>query len=209
MLFWTVPKSVSKKSFGTKAASHQTDHCNSDHRFASLSKELIVFGETTLTSQPTKGPFNYPASRQYVKAFHLIGSFHDLQLERVGPAQGRNPLEEFPCVSTICPNEPQTCAFFPDQAKQHLGTVTILNIGSMHDHGNYQSKGVYKEMPLSTIDLLSGIISMELPFSAVLTDWLSTIAALGSGSRPSASRNCIRKAPCIRSHVPSRRHVEK
>jgi hypothetical protein len=49
----------------------------------------------------------------------------------------------------------------------------------------------------------------ETPFSVVFTDWLSMIAALGVGSRPSASLTLGRRVSWIRSQVPSLRHCRK
>lgn len=144
-----------------------------------------------------------------MKSFPLIRTFHDLQLDRIVPTERGNPMEELSSITAICPNEPKTQELLSKDIKQNLRAISILDIGGMHHHGNYQTNGIYKQMPLSSVDFLPGIISMEPPFSVVFTDWLSMMAALGSASRPSASRSLSRKVPCIRSHVPSRRHVEK
>jgi hypothetical protein len=54
--------------------------------------------------------------------------------------------------------------------------------------------------------LLSGIKTTNPPFSVVFTDWLSTIAMLGSASRPAATRTSRRRRSCRQSSVPSSRH---
>jgi hypothetical protein len=49
-------------------------------------------------------------------------------------------------------------------------------------------------MAFAAVDLLAGIITAPPPFSAVFTDWLSMMAALGLTSRPSSCRTMPRKA---------------
>lgn len=95
------------------------------------------------------------------------------------------------------------------QMEEDSRSVTILNVGCMNDCSNNQSKRIYEEMTFAAVDFLAGIISMEPPFSVVLTDWLSRMAALGSASRPSAMRTWVRSASWSCTHSPSRRHEEK
>jgi hypothetical protein len=186
-------ESVSKKSFGGESAKHQTDHRNVNHGFTGLSQKLIVLGQSTLSAEPSEGSFHNPPSWKHMKTF-LIGSFDDLQIQRVELAQLENPLNEFSGISTICPDEFEAHELLSDQVEQKLGAITILDVGCMNDHSKYQPQSVYEQVPLSAINLLASVISMEPPFSVVLTDWLSMIAALGSASRPSVSRSSVRKA---------------
>jgi hypothetical protein len=72
-----------------------------------------------------------------------------------------------------------------------------------------QPENVYEQVALAAIDLLARIVAVRAPFSVVLTDWLSIIAALGCRLRPSASRRSPRSWSCIRFHVPSRRQHRK
>ena len=66
-----------------------------------------------------------------------------------------------------------------------------------------ESRGIYNDVSLSTVDLLASIIATRPPFSVVFTLWLSMIAALGVVSLPSASRTEGRSVSLTRSHVPS------
>jgi hypothetical protein len=162
-----------------------------------------------MTPQPTEGSLHNPTAWKHIKAFDRIGPFHNLQAEVVAVSQGKDPLDEFPCVSPISPNKLDAQDRIPYQMENHFGPVAILNVGCMNDYGNNQPKRVYEEMPFATIDFLTGIVSMEPPFSVVLTDWLSRIAALGSASRPSAMRTWVRNESWTCAHIPSRRHEEK
>jgi hypothetical protein len=56
-----------------------------------------------------------------------------------------------------------------------------------------QSQRIYKEMALLALDLFARIIAMRIdagpPFSALLTLWLSMMAAVGLVSRSPCSRH--------------------
>ena len=61
--------------------------------------------------------------------------------------------------------------------------LPILPIRRLHGHRQQQAPGVYPDVPLAARESLAGIVAADSPFSFVLTDWLSRIAALGA-SRP-------------------------
>lgn len=162
-----------------------------------------------MTSQPTESSLHNPSAWKDVKAFDSIGPFHNLQTDVVAASQSKDPLDQLPCVSPIGPNEPDAQIGIAYQLEKDFRSITILNIGCMNHYSNNQSKRVYEEMTFAAVDFLAGIISMEPPFSVVLTDWLSRMAALGSASRPSAMRTWVRNASWTCAHIPSRRHDEK
>ena len=159
-----------------------------------------------MTTQPAECSLHNPAAWKHIETLNLVGSFHDLQLERVAGAQLGNPLDKPPGISPISPNEPEAVAY---PVEQQFGAVPVLNIGRMDDYRNNQTQRVYQQVAFATVDFLAGIISMDPPFSVVLTDWLSRIAALGSGSRPTEMRTSLCNVSWIRVQVPSRRQVEK
>ena len=79
-----------------------------------------------------------------------------------------------------------TRAFVEDERN----TVAILDAGGMNDSAQQQTERVYEKVALLALDLLSCIVAMRVmrpPFSALLTLWLSMIAALGLASRSSRS----------------------
>jgi hypothetical protein len=77
--------------------------------------------------------------------------------------------------------------------KKQDAAVAILNIGGMNDGMEQQTKRVYENLPLLSLDLLARIIAMRIdarpPFSALLTLWLSMMAAVGLASRSPCSRH--------------------
>ena len=82
----------------------------------------------------------------------------------------------------------------PEQrGKQQDAAVAILDIGGMHDGVQQQTQRIYENMALLAFDLLAGIIAVRIdtepPFSALLTLWLSMIAAVGLASRSPCSRH--------------------
>ena len=78
-----------------------------------------------------------------------------------------------------------------------------------HHRPNYQPLGIHQQMALAPLYLLARVIAPIAPFSVVLTDWLSRLPALGSGSRPCWLRTRRRKASLSRSQVPSALHLWK
>jgi hypothetical protein len=48
-----------------------------------------------------------------------------------------------------------------------------------------------REMALAALDLLGRVVTARSPFSVVLTLWVSMIAIVGLGSRPSCSRRIV------------------
>jgi len=63
-----------------------------------------------------------------------------------------------------------------------------------HNH-EQQAERVYQYVALAAVDLLARVVTADPPFSVVLTDWLSMIAALGCGSRPARRRSLPRNSP--------------
>ena len=75
---------------------------------------------------------------------------------------------------------------------QQSAAVAVLDVGRVHDGVQHQALGVDQHMALLSLDLLAGIeavrIDLRPPFSALLTLWLSMMAAVGLASRPACSR---------------------
>ena len=62
--------------------------------------------------------------------------------------------------------------------------VSILDVGRMHRHCQQQALGIHHYVALAPLHLLACVVTPWPPFSAVFTDWLSMIAALGLVRRP-------------------------
>jgi hypothetical protein len=79
----------------------------------------------------------------------------------------------------------------------------------MHDYGEHEPHDIDQKMSLATVHFLSRVVAMDPPFSVVLTDWLSIMAALGWRLRPAFTRTSPRSLSWMRFHVPSFRHFPK
>ena len=81
---------------------------------------------------------------------------------------------------------------------QHAA-IAVLDARRMHQGVEQQTLGVYQDMALLALDPLAAIVAMRVdpdpPFSALLTLWLSMIAAVGLASRPARSRHFTYSAP--------------
>ncbi len=82
----------------------------------------------------------------------------------------------------------------PEQSgKKQNAAVAILDIGGVNNGVEQQIQRIYEKVTLLTFDLLACIIAMRIdtgpPFSALLTLWLSMMAAIGLASRSPCSRH--------------------
>ena len=164
---------------------HKVYHSKLNHSFTANRQRLIVFAQPSILSQPRKGPFHYPSPGQYRKAFNALITFDNLQQ----PATKiESPVDEFTCVSTISPYQRQTTETAGQFTQNQFCPVTILNISCMYNHSYHQTQRIYHQMAFSAFCLLASVIASVPPFDAVLTVWLSIIAALGLGWRPAWTR---------------------
>jgi hypothetical protein len=90
--------------------------------------------------------------------------------------------------------------------EDELDAIAIHDSGGMHVDRQEQPFGINQDMPFPADEFLGAVITALAPTLVVCTDRLSTLPALGCGSRPNAFRSCSRKLVWIRSKVPSRRH---
>ena len=169
---------------------HKINHSKMYHRFTALRERLIIFAQSTIFAQPRKGPFNNPPTGQHRKTDDIITSLNNLQYP---VAHRGTPVNQLAGVPTVRPDQrqprKQTSQFFQNQHRP----VTILDIGRVNHHGQYQTQRIYHQMAFSTGYLLAGVIPSLPPFSAVFTDWLSIIAAEGLACRPAPTRTCSRR----------------
>ena len=154
-------------------------------RFRCTGQGFIVLAQPATTSQPRQCSLNHPPAWQHLKLMAGPGTLDDLQ----DPARhGHHPVHQLAAVASVSPDESKawesSYQFIDDQPR----TISVLDIGRMHHHRQQQAHGIYDDVSLSTVDLLTSIIATRPPFSVVFTLWLSMIAALGVGSLPSASR---------------------
>jgi hypothetical protein len=151
-----------------------------------------ILGQATAAIEPGDGALDNPAFGQDEETLGLVGAFDDFDVE---PAQrpGRGVLELRPLITAIGIELAQEREPAEQAAQQQRPAVTILNVGRMNDGMQQQTLRVYQDMALLALDLLARVIPVRIdrgpPFSALLTLWLSMIAAVGLASRPACSRH--------------------
>jgi hypothetical protein len=122
----------------------------------------------------------------------LIGSLDDFSVE-VGEDFAECFLELRPLVAGIGKELLQERIHSKQGRKKENTAIAILDIGTMNDGMQQQAQRVYENLALLAFDLLARIIAMRIdarpPFSALLTLWLSMMAAVGLASRSPCSRH--------------------
>ncbi len=173
--------------FWSRPVEHQIDHREVDEVFSGLGEVLIVFAESAVTIEPGECPLDDPAPRQHLEAFGRVAATDDFELPS---GELLDPLLQFPAVAAVGPELFQPRAFEPDLLDQLARPVAILHAGRMHHHARGQSQGIDDKVALTSFNLLASVVTATRPpFSVVLTDWLSMMAALGVASRPFHSRS--------------------
>ena len=153
--------------------------------------------------EPTKGALHNPTTRLNFKALLVVGSQHDLDVN----TKLRSPLYKLASIGGICPDFLEAGINLGQQINQPARHCAIV-IACFRDKGlEDQAFCVDNQVAFAPFDLFPCIVSATTPFSVVLTDGLSIIAALGVASRPSSWRKSSRNAWFIRCQIPSLRQV--
>ena len=173
--------------FWSEAVEYQIDHREVDEVFSGLGEVLIVFAESAVTIEPGECPLDDPALGQHFEAFGRVTAADNFER----PAgELFDPLLQFPAVAAVGPELLQARAIESDLLDQLARPVAILHAGRMHHHAQGQSQGIDDNVALTSFNLLASVVTATRPpFSVVLTDWLSMMAALGVASRPFHSRS--------------------
>ena len=169
-------------------------------------KLLVVLAQSAVPAKPCQRSFNYPPSGEYLKLMAVPGPSDDFQY----PAcTGLDPTGQLTCVSTVAPEQPEPRGTLEQSLQYQPGPVPVLNISRMHRDSQQHPHGVYNNMSFPSFHLLARVIAARPPFSVVLTDWLSMMAALGAGCLPWDCRTSTRRMSLSRFHVPSSLHCRK
>ena len=163
---------------------HHIDHGDTYHGFTALNQRFIVFGKPAVLPKPCKCSFNDPSLGKDDKLVR-IRSFDDLD----DPAIPANrPVHKVSSVTAIGPDNFKAPPSRTQLLDQQLAAITVLDVGRVNDQRKDQAERVNNDMALAPLGFLARIVPSVAPFSAVLTDWLSMMPALGVGLRPSSIR---------------------
>ena len=163
---------------------HHIDHGNAYHGFAALNQRLIVFGKPSVLTEPGERSLNNPSLGQDDKLVRVrtLDDFDDPAV----PAD--RPIHKLPGITAVGPDHFKAPPSRTQLLDQQLAAVTVLDVGRVNDQREDQAERVNDDMALAPLGFLARIVPSVAPFSAVLTDWLSMMPALGVGLRPSSIR---------------------
>ena len=176
----------------TELSEHEADGGKFQEREGVAVEVFPILGETAATVEPGDCALDDPASGQHDESVDLIGAFDDFDFElRQDLRQGF--LEHRSLIAAVGEQLLQE-RIHPEQGrKQQEAAVTVLDIGGMNDRMQQQTQRIYEKVALLALDLLARIIARRIdpgpPFSALLTLWLSMMAAVGLASRSPCSRH--------------------
>ena len=174
---------------GFESMEHRVYHSQVDHAFTATRQRLVVLAQPAILAKPGKGPFHNPTPGQHNETMRPA----TLDNLDYSPEHHPSPIHEGPGISSINPYPFQP----PEPHAQFLQhkppAIPILDVSRVHHHDQNQPESVDKQVSFTPRKPLSRIVTAVPPFSAVLTLWLSKIAALGLGLRPFLRRTCSRR----------------
>ena len=149
-----------------------------------------MLGEAAASSQPGEGSLHDPAPGQHDKALGPIAAPDDLHID-AGDGRFQPRLERRALIAAIGIEREQERVEPEQRGHHHDAAVTILNVSGMDECVHQEALRVDQNVPLLALDLLSRIVAVRIvapPFSALLTLWLSMMAAVGEASRSACRR---------------------
>ena len=150
--------------------------------------------QSAAAAKPGEGAFDDPALGQNQEAFGVAQSLDDLEVDARQSAFHR-ALEFRPLVASVSIELDQKRKGSEQARHQQRAAVAIQNVGGMHDRVHQEALRIDKNVPLLALDLLACIVTGRIdagpPFSALLTLWLSMMAAVGLASRQASSRQRV------------------
>ena len=150
---------------------------------------LEVARQSAVVADPAERPLDNPALWQHDEAM-LIAAAHDLDAPPASAGHDGRHLR--PLIAGVADDALDEREQSSRLAQQRLGAVAILNVGSMHHHGEQQAERVRQYVALAADGLLARVVARRVEcrahFCAPFEVWLSMIAVVGLASRPDCSR---------------------
>lgn len=138
--------------------------------------------------EPTKRTLHNPTSGLYLKALLIIGAQDDFNVDANLCRTGN----ESTAISRIGPDFSKARVGLKQSVDQPTSDSALLPACFRDKRFEHQTFGVDNQVSFASFDVFARIIASTAPFSVVLTDWLSMMAALGVASRPSSWRRSSR-----------------
>ena len=181
-------------SWITELSQHEADGREFQEREGAAVEIFPVLGEAAATVEPCNRAFDDPTLGQLYEPLGLRGSFDNFGFER-GQDFGKRVAENRPLIGAVGKQLFEEWKLTEQRRQQQDAAVAILNAGGMHDSVQQQAQRIDQNMPLLALDQLAGVEPVRIdagpPFSALLTLWLSMMAAVGLASRCACSRHSM------------------
>lgn len=199
-----------------ETADEETQHGHPQPRLRDVDARFVVLAEATVAAEPTEGSLDHPATRKHFEGPRQ-GGHREVELAPGAVLAVLLPLDDLGVEAQLLPKvsdassgvacvEPELL----DRRKLALGlleerqrAIAILHVGWMHGRAEQQPVDVDDDVALAPLYFFAPIKTPGPPFSVDLTDWLSTMPALGSSVRPSRFRHIRRSSSCICSNRPA------
>src|SRR5208282_3349936 len=176
----------------TELSQHEADGGEAQEGKRLAVEAFPILGQSAAATEPGQGAFDDPALGQGDEAFRLIRPFDDLDVDARQNAFHR-ALELRPLVAGVGVELDQERKGAEQARHQQRAAVAVLEVGGVHDRVHQQALGIDEDVPLLALDLLARVVARRIdagpPFSALLTLWLSMMAAVGLASREAAARH--------------------
>jgi len=172
-----------------EAVEHEADEGQGDHCFGDIGALLVILGQAPPSAQPSEGPFDHPAAWHQDEAD--AGDAPDDDQRQ--PEQEAGEDHRQPVVNAVGENGLEPAVQPLDPPQQLARAVGVLDVGGVDEDAEQEAGSVDGDVALAPVDLLGRVEAANAPFSVVLTLWVSMMAALGVGARPSCSRSITTK----------------
>jgi hypothetical protein len=168
---------------------HDGDHREFDEADGGHGQSLVVGHEPPIAAQPREGALNDPTPADDLEAAVLVGSLDDLQ----GNGQPDDCTRELrPGIAAVGEYLAQPWELPQGLVNQTGSAIAILDVGRDHLDREEMAFGVDDRVALDALGFLARVVADRIdggpPFSVAFATCVSMIAAVGSASRPQASR---------------------
>lgn len=190
-MFRACPESSAGMTLSCESAQEETDRGELEEGERDPGAMLEVLGETPASSEPGEGALDDPALGQELEAMRVgAPGLDDLE----GPVGDGGKLlgHDRPAVAAVGDDVMDAGPARMHLLEQHEPGIAILDPGGRERRAQEEAAEVDDDVAFLARDLLGRVVARRCrtspPFSALLTLWLSTIAAEGSTVRPACQR---------------------
>lgn len=172
-----------------EAVQHDPDGSKSDHGLCNVGSFLVILGQASPSSEPSEGTFDHPAAGNEDEAATSNAPEDDQRQ----PEQEAGEDDRHPIVDAVGEDRTQPAVEPLDPCQQRYGAIGVLSVGGMEDDAEQEARGIDSDVTLAALDLLGRVKASGATFYVVLTLWVSMMAAVGVGARPSCSHSITTK----------------